>query len=337
MIELKETDNILVKKKAILANVLACPICQGDLDEKQDHYSCRKCQKSHSIRDGIPRFLTMTSKNEEQVKNSFNLQHFRYLDSRYLHFTPELVDQWLNDVQLPKDYFKGKLVLDAGCGTGRWTYAMALLGATVVAIDFTDAGVSVTQKGTGHLENVAVLQASIFDLPFRPDTFDFVLSWGVLHHTPNTKVAFDRLVPLVKKGGQLYVMVYERHNPLKFLFTDLLRRILRSVSEEQRYRLCTRFIIKSPRLYRWLSKGMICACYPENADPLQISTIQLGLYDAYSPGFNHLHTRKEVEGWFQEHRFGDMFLTKPIRHKRKRDIFFLGECGGSVNMRGVRA
>src|SRR5439155_18857287 len=71
-------------------------------------------------------------------------------------------------------------------------------------------------------------------------------------------------------------------------------------------------------------------------DPLEISTHQLGLYDAYSPAFNHLHSHQEVETWFREYHFEQICLTRPVRFINKKDITLNGECGGSINMRGVR-
>lgn len=329
-------DSVLRTKRAILQALLVCSLCRGALSEERERYVCRNCGGAYPVVNSIPRFLPDLSKAERQVRRSFNLEHSRHMDSRYLHFSERLVQQWLDDIQLPAEYFKGKLVLDAGCGSGRWTYAMALLGATVVAVDLTDSGVEVTHQATARFENVVVLQASVLNLPFRHESFDLVTSWGVLHHTPKTKAAFDRVAPLVKKGGMLYLMIYEKHNPWKFVWTDLIRRVLRLFPEEQRYRLCRLFIIKQPRLHAFLADRIICAAYPASADPLELSTIQLGLYDAYAPIFNHLHTRQEVLSWFEEHKFTQMTLTKPVRFTEKQDVLRNGECGGSVNIRGVR-
>ena len=323
-------------KRAVLDDLLVCPLCRGDLKDTEEQYVCLNCHRQYPVIDHVPRFMADLSEGEQQVNRSFHLEQRRYRDSRHLHFREELVEQWLQDVQLPRDYFKGKLVLDAGCGSGRWTYAMALLGATVVAVDFTEGGVQVTHQATAERENVTVIQASIARLPFKYERFDFVVSWGVLHHTPDTKQAFERLVPLVKKQGQLYVMVYEKHNPVKFFFTNLIRRVLRMFSEERRYRICKWFVINNPILFRLLRDRIICSLKTKGDDPLEISTLQLGLYDAYSPVFNHLHSRQEVERWFREHRFEQICLTKPVRFTTKKDVRRFGECGGSVNMRGVR-
>lgn len=330
-------DHLAQTKQAILERLVACPSCSGPLTMQAEGYRCSACARIYPIKGAIPRFVGTLTNDEAQVKRSFNLEHSRYMDSRYLHFDERLVQQWLDDIQLPAEWFKDKLVLDAGCGSGRWTYAMASLGATVVAVDLTDAGVEITHRATAHLENVAALQASVFQLPFRPESFDLVVSWGVLHHTPDTRAAFERVAPLVKKGGQLYAMFYEKHNPVKYFFTDLLRKALRTLPEDRRYEACRRLIIKNRLLYRLLAQLIICAPDPPSGDPLEVSTLQLGLYDAYAPAFNHLHTRQEVASWFEHFRFDHLTLTNPIRHTTWRDKFKYGECGGSINMRGVRS
>jgi len=291
---------------------------------------------AYEVKNLIPRFLTSLSDEEQQVQRSFNLEHARFLKSRHLHFTPKLVEQWLALTKLPAEYFKGKVVLDAGCGSGRWAYALASLGAKVVAVDLTEEGVEITRQATAGFENVVVLQASIFHLPFKPMSFDLVVSWGVLHHTPDTKAAFGRVVPLIKKGGYGYIMVYEKHNPIKFVCTNLLRRILRNFSEESRYRFCRYLIIKNPILHLLLTHLIISDSRYKITDPLAISTKQLGLYDAYAPVFNHLHTREEVMSWFLEHRFGQIVLTSPVLNTRRLAVFLWGACGGAVCMRGVR-
>jgi len=329
-------DRLGVKNRTLLSDLLVCPVCSGNLKEGQEEYECLDCHTTYPVPNGIPRFLPDLSDKEQQVKRSFNLEHLRYADSRHLHFTPRLVQQWLEDIQLPAEYFRGKFVLDAGCGSGRWTYAMALLGARVVAVDLTEAGTEITRRATAMMDNVVALQGNISQLPFRPGSFDLVVSWGVLHHTPDTKKAFDRIAPLVRPGGQLYVMVYEKQNIVKTFCTGLIRLLLQRFPEELRYRLCRRLIFKNRRLAWMLKHLFICAYYPPGADALEVSTIQLGLYDAYSPRYNHLHTCHEVFAWFGEHRFDQVTLISLIRNTDWLKVQLAGECGGSIRVRGRR-
>lgn len=323
------------EEQSVLATLLVCPSCRTPLQRSPEQYRCAGCDRAYPIINGIPRFVGDLSGDVQQVRRSFNLEHLRYVESRHVHFGPQLVEKWLEDVQLPSEYFKGKLVLDAGCGSGRWTYALAQLGATVVAVDFTDSGVEVTRKATESLGHVAVLQADIFQLPFMSESFDFIVSWGVLHHTTDTRSAFMRLAPLVKKGGDLFVMIYERRNPPKIFCTNLVRWFLRGFSEERRYRLCRYFIITNPVLYYMLRPFFLCMRPPKGADALELSTMQFGLYDWYSPTFNHLHSRAEVRSWFLECMFDRVTLTRPVLYTRWWEMFRYGECGGNIHMRGT--
>jgi SAM-dependent methyltransferase len=213
---------------------------------------------------------------------------------------------------------------------------MASLGARVVAVDLSDAAVEQTRRITRGLGEVEVIQANLLALPFRPEQFDFVVSWGVLHHTMDTRAAFGAIAPLVRPGGHLHVMVYERRNPVKVIGTELLRLVLRRLSPEARYRFCARLVIHN-RLVFHVLRGLI-ACIPATdlTPQLDAETAQFGLYDWYSPQFNHLHSIAEVRGWFEWRGFDDVTVTSPVKYHRPLDVLRFGECGGSISIRGRR-
>ncbi len=319
-----------------LVSSLICPGCRGMLEQESQAYQCRACGASYSVLGGILRMLPALTRAEQQVQGAFDFEHERYQAARYLRISPALIDSWLQDVQLPRDYFKGLTVLDAGCGSGRWTYAMASLGARVIAVDISTAAVEVTREVTQEMENVQVIQASLFRLPFRPEQFDFVVSWGVLHHTSDTQTAFRTIAPLVRLGGELYVMVYERRNPIKVVGTELLRMVLRRLTPETRYRFCGRLVIHNRVLFH-LVRGFI-ACIPSRnlSETLDAQTAQFGLYDWYSPTYNNLHSVEEVQNWFRRAGYEDLCLTSPIKYTRALDVFRFGTCGGSIKVRGRR-
>ena len=280
--------------------------------------------------------IGVLSPGERQVRSVFDFEHRRFEAARYLRISPALVDEWLADVQLPADYFRGRRVLDVGCGSGRWTYAMASLGAQVVAVDFCDAAVEMTRKVTKNVRAVTVIQASLWNLPFGSEQFDFVVSWGVLHHTRDTAEAFRAIAPLVRPGGHLHVMVYERRNPIKVAGTELLRMLLRRLPAETRYRVCGRLVIRNRLLFN-LVRGFI-ACVPKEdlTDRLDAQTAQFGLYDWYSPRYNHLHRVGEVRGWFTQAGYEDLKVTSPIKYRKPLDVLRFGQCGGSISFRGRR-
>ena len=316
---------------------LLCPGCRAVLQRTEGSYGCRSCAAEYPVAGGILRMLPPLSGAERQTQAAFNFEHRRFETARYLRITPDLCEAWLRDVQLPADYFKGKTVLDMGCGSGRWTYAMAQLGARVVAVDFSEAAVEITRQVTQGAGDVTVVQASLFQLPFPPASFDFVVSWGVLHHTVDTARAFAAIAPLVRPGGRLYVMVYERRNPVKVLGTELLRFALRRLEPESRYRVCGKLIVDNRLCFQFL-RGII-ACIPATdlSPNLDRDTAQFGLYDWYSPRYNHLHSVEEVKGWFTAAGFEELCLTTPIKYRRPLDVLRFGECGGSISLRGRRS
>jgi glycosyltransferase involved in cell wall biosynthesis/SAM-dependent methyltransferase/uncharacterized protein YbaR (Trm112 family) len=105
----------------------------------------------------------------------------------------------------PAEFFRDKLLLDVGAGSGRHSAQAAALGAEVVAIDL---GRSIDVSRRNLPQAVLTVQADAERLPFAPESFDFVMSIGVLHHLPDTQAALKWLVPFVKPGGWLHVYLY---------------------------------------------------------------------------------------------------------------------------------
>ena len=303
--------------------VLLCPACRDARPERDgDAYVCPACGRSYPVVGDVPRMLEDVAEGSRQVQRVFDFEHRRYADSWYTRFEPRLVQQFLDDCRLPRERFAGTRALDAGCGSGRWTYALAELGADVVAFDLTAGGVEAVHENLGSRENVSICQANLFRPPFADGSFDFVMSWGVLHHTPDTRAAFERLVPLVKPGGTLYVMVYERTRPLRLFGTEVVRQVLRRLPDERRYRACGRLVIRNRTLARALDPIVTIAPYDPETAEVDAKTLQFGLYDAYSPRYNHVHTRDEVVEWFEQAGFGDVTVI---------------DAYASVKVRGVRA
>ena len=305
------------------AGVFTCPTCGSGLVAAGDVLECTGCGRRYPVVGGIPRFVADIARGPAQVQEAFDYEHRRFHHSEHTLFGPQLVDQFLANVDLPAEFFRGRRCADIGCGSGRWTYALAELGAEVVAVDLTSGGVESVHEELGDRPNVTIAQADIFALPFPPESFDFVMSWGVLHHTPSTRQAFDRIAPLVRPGGTLYVMVYDVDQGRGERVTNIVRWLLRRVSPERRYKLCRYLVIEdNMERYNFLSKHMIVAYYDPETSPLKRETLQFGLYDAYSPKYNWLHSADEVTEWFRSRGFSDVFAIDSPQ--------------GAVQVRGIR-
>ena len=131
------------------------------------------------------------------------------------------------------EWFRGKEVLDAGCGQGRWTRVLLDLGANVTAVDFSDAGLARTRALAGDSARLTTRRVDLLELP--PDVaarrFDLVYSFGVLHHTGDTWKALDNVAALVAEGGALFLYLYgvESWSPEETARIERLRRELASL------------------------------------------------------------------------------------------------------------
>lgn len=134
------------------------------------------------------------------------------------------------------DQWKGKRVLEVGCGLGTDLLQFARGGAEVYGIDLTEKGAMLTRKrlaiyGLQGFISVADCES----LPFPSGYFDLVYSWGVIHHTPNSTRAAHEIVRVCKPDGRILVMIYHRRSLVAlqaWLFYGLLRgKPWRSTSE----------------------------------------------------------------------------------------------------------
>lgn len=119
-----------------------------------------------------------------------------------------IVDVVLKWTGLPAEWFKGKAVLDAGCGDGRLSYGMCKLGANVTSIDKVVDGVQRTMEYCKEFDNHKAFVWDVLTPYDAKEQFDLVLSIGVLHHTGDTQKGIYNLGELVKIGGYFSLMVY---------------------------------------------------------------------------------------------------------------------------------
>lgn len=124
------------------------------------------------------------------------------------------------DIVTPEMLGPGKTAADFGCGTGRWTKYMHKKVGAVAAIDPSDA-IFVAGQLLKDAANVHFYKASIDNLPFTDDYFDFGFSLGVLHHIPDTQMAMDACVKKVKSGGHFLVYLYYSLDNRGFLYKSL--------------------------------------------------------------------------------------------------------------------
>ncbi|MFN3393547.1 MAG: class I SAM-dependent methyltransferase, partial [Candidatus Thermochlorobacter sp.] len=122
--------------------------------------------------------------------------------------------------------FRGKTLLEVGCGLGTDLLQFARYGAHVTGIDLTEESIALAkQRFELYGIEANLLAADAENLPFPDHSFDVVYSFGVLHHTPNTQKAIDEVYRVLKPGGEIIIMLYHKHSlhvwlgvPLYFLY-----------------------------------------------------------------------------------------------------------------------
>ncbi|MBA2505535.1 MAG: class I SAM-dependent methyltransferase [Thermoleophilaceae bacterium] len=181
-----------------LVSLLRCTACGGELEDLR----CTGCGAQYADSAGTVRMVPATlERAKSDTADSFAYEWEAFGDLR---------DEWRKnflDYMRPHgpEFFDGKLVLDVGTGSGRHSRQAAELGARVVAADLGD---SIDVARSNLPDDALTVQADAEKLPFAPETFDLVMSIGVLHHLPDPKRAFRAIVPLAKPGGWVHIYLY---------------------------------------------------------------------------------------------------------------------------------
>lgn len=302
---------------------LACPACRHDLrlephrfeqtDVVEGRLRCTNCPREYPISRGIPRFVP-----SETYAASFGREWnwFSTLQLDSASGTRESERTLHASTGWGADEYVDRLVLDAGVGTGRFAEIAAGYGAEVVGVDLS-AAVDAAYSNVGRLDNVHIIQADIFTLPFRAGVFDLAYSIGVLHHTPDPELAFSQVAEAVKPGGALGVYLYDRYNIGRHV-SDAIR----VVSTRLPFRV-TLALSAMAIPYYYLCRLPALGKLFQMLWPISMHADWrwrwLDTFDWYSPAYQWKLTYPEVCRWFRTHGFHEI------------DIF-----DGPIRMRGVK-
>ena len=214
-------------------HLLACPACGGFFKSPtaEGTLECAQCYEEFGSESGIPlMFWPREPQDHSRVTADVKLFYERTPFPNYE--TEDNIDTLrkkggagvyvpLLDQQIPDD----ATVLEAGCGTGQLSNYLASRGSrTVFATDMSLSSLKLGNefKQQNNIDNVTFCQMNLFRPFFRPESFDYVISNGVLHHTMDPYMGFQSIAALVKIGGYIIVGLYNKYGRLA---TDLRRAI----------------------------------------------------------------------------------------------------------------
>jgi 2-polyprenyl-3-methyl-5-hydroxy-6-metoxy-1,4-benzoquinol methylase len=279
---------------------------------------CTSCGREFPIVRSLARFVP-----SEDYAHSFGYQ-WNYFDKTQLdsHMGNDLSrERFFATTQWPQK-MEDQVILEAGCGMGRFTQIALETGAEVVSFDLSNA-VEANLRNNGDSGRVQIVQASIYEIPLRKESFDKVFCMGVLQHCPDVRAAFMSLVPFLRPGGEIVIDVYQKHSglfpPLKYWARPFLtwmgpqgvHRFLSLVIPSAFY--LKKLLYKVPLVGKRI--GDLIPIGPVSHAPRLIFTDEeliqvkiLSALDMYSPVHDHPQTMETVRQWFSDAGLVDVYI-----------------------------
>ncbi|MDQ3110537.1 MAG: class I SAM-dependent methyltransferase [Bacteroidota bacterium] len=206
------------------------------------NYTLQPLRNAGNRNDEIASFVSADALNADaKTVDSFGEEW-----NRFASFTDEQIktagEQYF-DIVTAEMLNENSVVLDIGCGTGRWSKFISPRVKFVEAIDPGEA-VKAALPFTKSCGNVRVSQAGFGGIPFAKESFDFVFSLGVVHHLPDTQAAITEAASVVKPKGWLLLYIYYaldgRGLFFRFIFgcSDLMRQLISRFPKRLKFFAC---------------------------------------------------------------------------------------------------
>jgi SAM-dependent methyltransferase len=298
---MEQTENASLPGVAeeVLA-ILRCLDCRKPLLPQSQGLVCSGCGRQYPLLKGVVRFV-----DAQEYAGSFGFQWTFYSQTQLDDASSQRSERaFRRRTGFRPEDLAGKLVLDVGCGMGRFAEVATRWGAHVVGIDLSVA----TEAAARNLADrtATIFQADVFKLPFAPESFDYIYSIGVLHHTPDCEQAFKGLPKLLKPGGKIAIWLYSAYNPW-YRMSDVYRKVTRRMKSESLHKLC-RLVVPLYSIHQGLKKVPILGKPASSALAWAIPMSHnenptwrvLDTFDWYSPWYQSKHTYEEVFRWFED-------------------------------------
>ncbi len=279
--------------------------------------------RSWKIADGIPRFVT--DEHLESFGHQWTSFEVAHDDEDRATFAAK--------TGFPLSDLAGKVILDAGCGGGRYAKICGEAGATVFGADHTRA-VDKARQLCSHLPNINFVQADLKHLPFEPASFDFVFSIGVMHHDADTQSVFDAVAAMVKPGGRYSVWLYRKNQWWQEIMNSGLRAITTRMRSSVLMPFCHVGAVLGglPIVNKSLNKIINFSAHPSYENRV------CDTFDWWAPKYQYHHTVDELSVWFHEAGFTDLTVLPPeksggfYRWAYEHNLLI----GSGVNVTGIK-
>ncbi len=267
-------------------------------------------------------------KIEQETRAMFDKLHIEQAkDPKIFQRLTALLDT--EYLKVPKNFFEGKVCLDAGCGSNvNATYSMLAMGAKKVhALDLDE---SIFNTGPKILEEFGpsgdrweLKVGNVHEVPYSRNYFDFVHCVGVLHHSTDIYKGLAELCRVVKPGGMLHVSVNGTGGIMRD-FTNVLRE---RYAKDQTFKnlIDTTTGVDLMVFWDWISTTMRDhgdepGIAREDAEQLFNDDLLLTIRDRVQAPLYLETTEEEMRKFLTDHGFEGVVRLKkyPIQHNIRR-------------------
>jgi ubiquinone/menaquinone biosynthesis C-methylase UbiE/uncharacterized protein YbaR (Trm112 family) len=277
------------------------------IDDEIETGLLQSASNSYPIVNGIPRFVPYENKN---YAGSFGYQWNKWKKIQFesdnkgrpLEGYTTMMWERITDLENSGKVLEGKVVVDIGCGPGRFTDVALAKGAMVIGVDYSLA-VEACRENFPNNKNLCIIQADALQLPIKSDSIDAAFSIGVLHHTPNPQKGVAEANRILSPGGWFAISVYEKGGYYDKFFVQLWRRIfnfLWPVFKQYPPLIYTHVVVTLCRpIIRFIPPlgKVIKQFYPFVNLPDKRWSI-LDTFDSITPSYQSAHESYEIYKWF---------------------------------------
>lgn len=269
--------------------VTCCPNCHTGWSSqpKEDDMEiiCPSCNMRFPVKSGIPLLSINPEKERGKDKNDITeRQKEFYEDIAFPNYddcdTPALLMEKARKgvfaESINNSIPMGAMVLDIGCGTGQLTNYLGMNYKRAIGCDISNTSLELGKsfRDRYQIYNANFIQANIFNLPFKKESFELVICTGVLHHTKNAYEGFKKILKLVKPGGYILIGLYNTYGRL---VTRIRQHIFRITGFRPKYLdyFARNKLMEGLKLRAWL-------------------------LDQYNNPHETTHTIRELLAWYKE-------------------------------------
>ena len=304
-------------------NLLACPHCGAELQAVATEVAeneilsgqlrCVSGCGGYPIEQGVPRLLPELASRtqsvgecQEQARRSFGAQWemYEYGNTTWGITVDDRIRVALHELRWTESDLAGKVIVDAGCGNGVLSKALADRGATVVALDLSES-VFRAEKYC-RSPGLHFVQGNLFFPPLKANVFAAIYSCGVFHHTPDTRRSFDALVPTLKQDDAVryFVWLYSKRS---WLFNVTVEPLMRVTRRTPSWLLVPACQVLSPLVEA--SSRLLTALGLVQYAPRNLRDRAVQLHDLLSPPFVWYHSFEEARHWAVQQGFRSVMRT----------------------------